>query len=334
MHNNRINSDWQFCCAPLPAGYAERYRSRYCRNFGRLFFNPEGEVGMATVPSRDQVEIRTFKPADLAEALRLKEQAGWNQTEADWQRLLDLGPEGCFVACLNGKLIGTITTIIYGRSLGWIGMMLVHPRYRRQGIGRGLMQAAIDYFHKTGVLSIKLYATPAGRPLYESLCFRVEGRIERWEGMAAGGAKKEKLRIDHETRSGIVELDLKAFGLGREALLNRLIRDCPVTPVLAHSSGGSMKGYILARPGSRAYFIGPIVAGNKEVALSLLDEMLVQLAGENVFLDLNTGFGVGRQRLLERGLVKQRDLTQMALGPEMKGGASNLIFGTAGPELG
>jgi len=22
--NNRINSDWQFRCAPLPAGYAER----------------------------------------------------------------------------------------------------------------------------------------------------------------------------------------------------------------------------------------------------------------------------------------------------------------------
>jgi hypothetical protein len=25
MYNNRINSDWQFRCAPLPACYAERY---------------------------------------------------------------------------------------------------------------------------------------------------------------------------------------------------------------------------------------------------------------------------------------------------------------------
>ena len=24
LPNNRINSDWQFRCAPLPAGYAER----------------------------------------------------------------------------------------------------------------------------------------------------------------------------------------------------------------------------------------------------------------------------------------------------------------------
>jgi hypothetical protein len=26
-HNNRINPDWQFRCAPLPAGYAERSAS-------------------------------------------------------------------------------------------------------------------------------------------------------------------------------------------------------------------------------------------------------------------------------------------------------------------
>jgi len=26
--NNRINTDWQFRCAPLPAGYAKRYAIR------------------------------------------------------------------------------------------------------------------------------------------------------------------------------------------------------------------------------------------------------------------------------------------------------------------
>jgi GNAT superfamily N-acetyltransferase len=289
---------------------------------------------MATVPPRDQVAIRPFKQSDLPVAMKLKEHAGWNQTEEDWRRLLDLGPEGCFVACLNGKLIGTITTIIYGRSLGWIGMMLVHPQYRRQGIGRGLMQTAIDYLHGSGVLSIKLYATPAGRPLYESLRFRVEGRIERWEGMAPGDEKNEKPKFDQDIRKGMVDLDTKSFGVDREDLLNRLINDCPVNPVLAYSPDGSTKGFILARPGSRAYFIGPIVAGDKGVALSLLDEMLFQLAGEKVYLDFNTGFGVDHEALIDRGLVKQRDLTQMAFGPKIRGGTSNLIFSTAGPELG
>jgi hypothetical protein len=32
--NNRINSDWQFRCAPLPAGYAERWAPIELRNGG------------------------------------------------------------------------------------------------------------------------------------------------------------------------------------------------------------------------------------------------------------------------------------------------------------
>ncbi len=36
LANNRINSDWQFRCAPLPAGYAERSTTRNIRNYGEI----------------------------------------------------------------------------------------------------------------------------------------------------------------------------------------------------------------------------------------------------------------------------------------------------------
>jgi len=49
-------------------------------------------------------------------------------------------------------------------------------------------------------------------------------------------------------------------------------------------------------------------------------------------LDFNTG--VGSEVRVDRGLVKQRDLTQMALGPESRAGLSKRIFGLAGPEMG
>ena len=38
--------------------------------------------------------------------------------------------------------------------------------------------------------------------------------------------------------------------------------------------------------------------------------------------------------LADRGLAKQRDLTQMALGPESPAGVLKRIFGLAGPEMG
>jgi len=64
--------------------------------------------------------------------MRLKEQVGWNQLEADWRRLLELQPDGCFFAELGGVPLGTVTTCRFG-AVAWIAMMLVDEAYRRQG---------------------------------------------------------------------------------------------------------------------------------------------------------------------------------------------------------
>jgi len=40
------------------------------------------------------IEIRPFRASDVPLGMRLKDQAGWNQTEADWHRFLFLEPEG------------------------------------------------------------------------------------------------------------------------------------------------------------------------------------------------------------------------------------------------
>jgi len=84
------------------------------------------------------IETRLLFESDIPSAMRLKEAAGWNQTEADWRRLLSLQPEGCFAAVRDGRLVGTTTVTIYG-ELAWIGMVLVDREYRRQGIASGLM---------------------------------------------------------------------------------------------------------------------------------------------------------------------------------------------------
>ena len=46
--------------------------------------------------------LRLMTPGDIELGMRLKGQAGWNQTPADWQRFLELEPNGCFVAEWDG----------------------------------------------------------------------------------------------------------------------------------------------------------------------------------------------------------------------------------------
>src|SRR5215831_16405050 len=118
-----------------------------------------------------QREIRSLTEGDIEAALTLQRLEGWNQTERDWSRLLQLEPAGCFAAEVDGRVVGTVTTTAYGRALAWIGMMLVAPEHRRRGIGRQLFSAALDHLCASGIAAVKLDATPAGQSLYEAFGF-------------------------------------------------------------------------------------------------------------------------------------------------------------------
>jgi GNAT superfamily N-acetyltransferase len=109
--------------------------------------------------------LRCLKPDDLIEADRLRAELGWNQTILDWQRLLALAPEGCFAAERDGRLVGTCTGVGFEGGLAWIGMMMVHPSHRGQGIGGALLRHCIDYLHQQMARCIKLDATPMGEPV-------------------------------------------------------------------------------------------------------------------------------------------------------------------------
>src|SRR5215467_8460332 len=97
------------------------------------------------------MEIRLLRESDIAAAMDLKRSAGWNQTEADWQTLLQHEPNGCFAAVLDDQLVGTTTTTSYGSELAWIGMVLVRPDQRRKGIATKLLETALDYLRVSTV---------------------------------------------------------------------------------------------------------------------------------------------------------------------------------------
>ncbi len=125
--------------------------------------------------------LRQMTARDLPAGMRLKEIAGWNQTRGDWERFLLASPQGCFVAEADGEVVGTAATISYEGRFAWIGMVLVDPARRGQGIGTKLLEKAIEYLDGCGIPSMKLDATPQGKPLYEKLGFVTEYEIERWQ---------------------------------------------------------------------------------------------------------------------------------------------------------
>ena len=283
---------------------------------------------------QDELEIRLLTEDHISAGVRLSKLAGWNQTESDWRRLLKHDPGGGFIACLNNRVVGTTTSTAYGVDLAWIGMVLVDPDCRRRGIATQLMQATLRSLRSRGVKTIKLDATPAGRPVYEALRFVEEARIERWMGRARLVGKMDCQIRGGPLRAKAMALDRLAFGAERSALLGSLVADSSVPPLTICAPDGELRGYALARRGAVACYVGPIVATDQNAAASLLDGMLDQLDGRDVFIDINTGLEVSARIVAERGFVKQRDFIRMRLGLESNAGTSSWVFAIAGPEVG
>ena len=268
------------------------------------------------------------------EALALSSAEGWNQSAEDWRRMVGLEPSGCFLAREEGRLVGTVTTTTYGRDLAWVGMMVVHPDFRRRGIGAALMRRALDHLHGIGIASIKLDATPAGRPLYESLGFTAEAEVERRQGIAPAVRRGEVVHeVDALTKRAL-GIDRLAYGADRSRLLERLVADGATRPLVGPPNASETSGFALARRGRDAAYIGPLVAAATETAVLLLDGMLERLAGVEVCLDLHRGSKLEASVLEDRKLTKRRGLLRMAHGRPYNTSQSNFICLSAGPEFG
>lgn len=289
------------------------------------------------MPDAEKIQIRLLVERDVAEAMRLKNAAGWNQSEDDWRRLLRLSPHGCFAATVGGKVVATTTTTVYGRALAWVGMVLVDPGFRRKGIATALVRAALDSLGAEGVEAVKLDATPEGAPVYESLGFESELRIERWMGTAGGRTSESVTPSDAappQLFEKVFEFDRRAFGADRSELLRALSDEACVRPSLRVGDDGLLRGYALARRGSPTCYAGPVVAEDAETAAFLLDDLLGRLGDGRVYVDLNTTFEGGARELSARGFSKQRELVRMRRGKRTSAGTSPGVFAIAGPETG
>lgn len=222
-------------------------------------------------PTQPALRVRTLTAEDVAFADSICALAGWNQTPADWKRYLATEPGGCLLAEWNGVPVGTATTTIYGPELAWIGMVLVHPDFRRRGIGRALLQHAIAYLRNRGVRCIKLDATPAGNKVYDRFGFRSEWTLQRWVGRPVGAklnAPESGLKPWQTTDAARVEsLDAAAFGVSRRTLLTALAKQSGRGLVLESEAGG-IAGFGFARAGSQSLYLGPVVANSATPALA------------------------------------------------------------------
>jgi GNAT superfamily N-acetyltransferase len=259
----------------------------------------------------DDLRFDALTAADLDGALRLSTQAGWNQTAADWKRLLDLCPDGCIAGRRGGRLVATATLASYGRDAHWIGMVLVDESERGQGFGKEILSRAIRRGLDRGSEAIGLDATDLGRPVYLKQNLVDVAPIDRWGGILRPTASASSVDLlDRSSFEEVAALDRDAVGLDRSELLLHLAGEPEVLAWVGRTEGGAVGGYAFLRPGRQHAHLGPVVAEDPAVYGALLSAAALHRPGTSVLVDVLRDPGTGGV-LARSGLEVRRRLMRM-----------------------
>jgi predicted N-acetyltransferase YhbS len=249
----------------------------------------------------DLPPVRPLTVADLPACLDLAASRDWPREEAKWRLGLDAG-SALGVDDPGGGLAGTVTVTRYEPGLAVIGLLVVSARHSRRGLGRRLMEHALRA--AAGRVTY-LFATPAGRPLYESMGFRVRDHVTRHVGTyragpAAAGRGQVLVRpAVPADQAEVLALDRAAFGADRATALGALAG--LAGQVLVAADGGGIAGHGSAWLSLDTSFIGPVVARDDATARRLIETLATGASGP-VRIDLPARFAAMSAWLAGRGL--------------------------------
>ena len=280
------------------------------------------------------ISIRKMMEEDIPAGLRLCRAAGWNQVAGDWKQFLDLDQGDVFVAVKEDVVVGTVSTMRYDNRFAWIGMMLVDPEQRRQGIAASLMEHAIA--HLGEVPCIRLDATPMGREVYLHFDFKEEYVLNR---MIAEKVKPDQPVVSaarRMTAAGLLPVfawDREVFGANRHFLLEQYWKTAAQMAFVAVEND-ILTGYCFGKKGFAFDSIGLLVAKDATIAKQLVTAIALAQTANPLLIDvpeIHIEFIVWLESL---GFRQQRQLIRMYRGDHRWRGFPALQWSILGPAFG
>lgn len=263
------------------------------------------------------IEIRAMKATDIGFALSLTDREQWGHRTRDFQRLLRLGSEGCFVAYDAYEPLGIATTISYN-DYAFLGNVIVRKEMRGRGIGPMLMEHALAFLDNKGVKTVELDGVFGAVPVYRMLGFKDKYLSLRFLRKATAEpdiATGSRANVARSIR-GIVIFDREKTGIERSALLRELAKDYPRTTYCRKNEKRFAYAVVKKRADGSSH-IGPLVADDKSTCTGLLRLIIARHEKNNLAVgvpEINTaasrlmrdhGFECGPPSLrMYRGLKK------------------------------
>ncbi|MDZ5454972.1 GNAT family N-acetyltransferase [Azohydromonas lata] len=230
--------------------------------------------------------IETMHRDEIGFAIELAAAEGWNPGLHDAECFHAADPGGFLVARCGGQAVGCIAAVSYAGRFGFIGLYIVAPGWRSQGIGRRLWDAGMA---RLAGQVVGLDGVPAQQAFYRRSGFELAWQNMRFAGTARHTQRAEAAQIvpiGVADFGALCALDRRVFPAPREAFLRRWIA-MPGSTALAWMEGQRIDGWGLVRRCRVGHKIGPLVADDPAVASALYAALCNRVPeGDAVFLDV------------------------------------------------
>lgn len=258
--------------------------------------------------TRGAAEFREMTADDLPSAHKVSLAALWPHRLEDWKFVFELG-EG-IVAENEAGVIGTVMSWPHSAGFSWLGMTVVSPEYRHQGIARELVSRMLK---KLGDRTVLLHTTSDGAPLFRGFGFLPTGWVHRHQGsvfhtpflaLPAG----ERIRpIGARDEAALAEIASRSSGMPRTTVMQKLLA---IAETVAIDHEGELIAFAALRKFGHGYVIGPVVAPDVNRAKALIAHWAGTRAGSLVRLDVPESSGLSPW-LIEMGLTQVDETVQV-----------------------
>lgn len=256
-------------------------------------------------------DLRRMTADDLVAAQMLSSEQKWPHRIEDWEMLLSFGFG--YVIERENRVVGTAMAWLYGDDAATLGMFIISPELRSQGLGRRLMETVLS---DLGDRTVMLNATDDGIPLYRSLGFEVGAPVFQHQGAAfsvpmAALIPDERLRpLGAKDMDTLHSLARRATGMNRDALVNLLV---PGAQGIVLTRGNEPVGFSLFRRFGYGYVVGPTIAPDTGGAKALISHWLGSNSGMFCRLDVPEESGLS-DWLEELGMPCVNHVTRLIRG--------------------
>jgi ribosomal protein S18 acetylase RimI-like enzyme len=265
------------------------------------FKSSKSVTSQTPIPAPTEIQIRQMTRSELDLCLQWAANEGWNPGLHDAEIFWVTDPQGFFVAEQDGQIIGTGSMVYYSPNLFFLGLFIVPPNLRGNGIGREMfshwqshmqqrLELADDQSPKIGMDGVL-----AMQPFYKQGGFRLEHQQTRHSIMTGAWTKlnpnesvctRDVAELPFEQ---VLEFDRLHFGVRRSTFLRQWLQPKDGWTRCVVGADGQITALGTIRRATKGWRIGPLFATGREAADLLLRDLcnrVNQLRSDVVYLDV------------------------------------------------